>query len=205
MKVRFIIAALFLPFLVLAQTRHEELTQKYREGWDKLIPTHVKSQFAGSMGMLSAGIGWDYGKKRQWETDLLFGIVPGNKHREGHATFTLKETYTPFRINLGNDFHYEPLTTGLYMTRIFGEYFWAKQPSRYPKGYYFWSVNTRFNVFLGQSITIPVNSKHLSQSLSLFFEVNTNDLYFISYIGNEVIKLNDIIGISAGVRFRFFD
>ena len=36
-----------------------------------MIPTHTKLQYAGGMGLLSWGIGWDYGKRGQWETDLL--------------------------------------------------------------------------------------------------------------------------------------
>lgn len=200
-----IIAAIVLSSTMLAQTQHEDKLASYRKGWDKLIPSQLKGQFAGSMGMFSAGIGWDYGKKKQWETNFLLGFVPGNKYEDGHVTMTLKQTYTPFRIELGNDFQFEPLTIGLYVTKIYGEYFWAKQPEKYPKGYYFWAVNTRFNIFLGQSLSIPLNSKRFSRSASVFYEVNTNDLYFISYIGNEVIKLHDIIGLSIGVRFRFFD
>ncbi len=188
-----------------AQTRHDTMIESYKNRWNKLIPTHLKSQYAGSMGMVSAGAGWDYGKRRQWETDVLLGFVPGNKYESAHGTLTLKQTYSPFRIELGGDFQLEPITAGLYITKIYGEYFWTKQPQKYPKGYYFWAVNTRFNVFIGQSFTLPLNSRRFSRSASLFYEVNTNDLYFISYIGNEVIKLHDIIGLSVGVRFRFFD
>ena len=38
-------------------------------------PTHVKMQYAGGMGVLSTGVGWDYGKRRQWETDVLLGYL----------------------------------------------------------------------------------------------------------------------------------
>ena len=41
-----------------------------------LIPTHTKSQFAGNMGLLSFGTGWDYGRRNQWETDVFFGVLP---------------------------------------------------------------------------------------------------------------------------------
>ena len=201
----FSLFVLLFPVVSSGQTKHEEMMVGYRKGWEKVIPTQVKGQFAGSMGMFSVGPGWDYGKRRQWETNVYLGMIPGNKYEEGHATFTLKETYTPFRINLGKDFHIEPLTVGLYMTKIFGEYFWAKLPERYPKDYYFWAVNTRFNISLGQSLTIPCNGKMFSRSISVFYEVNTNDLYLISYVGNDYIKLKDIIGLSIGVRFRFFD
>lgn len=203
------VAVLLFLFLwsgaLSAQTPHENRIEAYRKGWDRLIPTQLKSHFAGSMGMVSVGPGWDYGRRRQWETDFLLGVVPGSKQESPHLTMTLKQTYTPFRIHLGHEFELEPLTAGLYITKISGEYFWAKQPERYPKGYYFWAVNTRFNISLGQAVTIPLNSKRFSRSASLFYEVNTNDLYVISKVGNKVIKIKDIIGLSVGVRFRFFD
>ena len=42
---------------------------------EALIPTHTKIQFAGNMGLLSFGTGWDYGRRNQWETDVFFGIA----------------------------------------------------------------------------------------------------------------------------------
>lgn len=201
----FLYLFLVFSFSALGQSRHDVKLESYQSRWNKLIPTQLKGQFAGSMGMLSAGVGWDYGKRRQWETDFMMGFVPGNRYDEGHVTMTLKQTYTPFRIHLGNDYHFEPLTAGMYITKIFGEYFWTSLPERYPKGYYFWAVNTRFNISLGQAVTIPCNSKLFSRSVSAFYEVNTNDLYLISAIGNESITIKDIIGLSIGLRFRFFD
>ncbi|MBP8790187.1 MAG: hypothetical protein KBH01_02005 [Breznakibacter sp.] len=206
MRFYLILGVLILfSFATLGQSSHDVKVENYQKKWSKLIPSQLKGQFAGSMGMLSAGVGWDYGKRRQWETDFMMGFVPGNKYEDGHLTMTLKQTYTPFRIQLGHDFHFEPLTSALYVTKIYGEYFWSSLPEKYPKGYYFWAVNTRFNLALGQAITIPCNSKRFSRSISAFYEVNTNDLYLISAVGNESIKLKDIIGLSIGVRFRFFD
>jgi hypothetical protein len=34
--------------------------------------------------------------------------------------------------------------------------------------------------------------------------VNTNDLYFISAIGNKTIKITDIVNLSIGLRYRLF-
>ena len=50
-----------------------------RDGWRRMIPTHVKVQYAGGMGFLSFGAGWDYGRKCQWETDLYLGFLPRSK------------------------------------------------------------------------------------------------------------------------------
>ena len=51
--------------------KYDKRVHRYRRAWEALIPTHTKLQYAGGMGLLSWGIGWDYGKRGQWETDLL--------------------------------------------------------------------------------------------------------------------------------------
>ena len=194
-----------IPKTTDRQIRKEKKEERIRNQWARLIPKQNKLQFAGSMGMFSGSVGWYYGKKNQWETDLFLGFIPKMNRQDGHVTVTLKETYTPWRIKLNDDFSYEPLTTGIYVNKIFGEYFWNKLPERYPEGYYFWATNTRFNVFLGQAITFKLNkSPLLGKELSFYYEFSTNDLYLISAIGNQTIKAWDIIGLSLGIRYRAF-
>lgn len=168
------------------------------------MPEQVKLQFAGSMGLFSLGSGWYYGKHTQWETDLFIGFIPRIDDIKGHITITLKQTYTPFHFKLDKNFIYEPLTGGAYINKIFGPYFWNKLPDKYPKNYYFWATNTRFHVFLGQALSFRLGNVQPESNLSFFYELNTNDLYIISAIGNRTIKLNDIVGLSFGLRYRIF-
>lgn len=53
--------------------RYKKRVEKYISRWEKLIPRYTKLQFAGSMGMLSLGTGWNY-YRNHWETDLYLGI-----------------------------------------------------------------------------------------------------------------------------------
>jgi hypothetical protein len=173
--------------------------------WHKLIPDQAKLQFAGSMGMFSLGPGWYYGNRSQWETDVFIGFIPSTFDMDDHFTMTFKETWTPFVININRSaFLCEPITTGLYINKIFGDHFWDKLPHRYPKNYYFWATNTRFNIFLGQAITF-INKVESNKSWSFFYEVNKNDLYLLSAWKNDMIKITDIINISFGLRYRVFD
>ena len=181
----------------------KDFKQSYVSAWSKLIPTQLKIQYAGDMGFLSLGPGWDLGKKRRWEINTFVGFIRETNVSPTHITFTLKQTYKPFRVSLGEKFELEPLTAGFYINKVFGQYFWQRLPDRYPKGYYFWALNTRFNVFLGEAITFRF-SKYLSgDTLSLFYEFNTNDLYIISAINNDYLNIMDIINLSFGVKFTF--
>ena len=117
-------------------SKYDNRVHHYRDAWGALIPTHFKLQYAGGMGMLSAGIGWDYGKRGQWETDLLFGFIAKHSSRRAKMTMTLKQNFIPWSVYLGKGFSLEPLTTGIYFNTVFGSEFWNHQPDRYPSGYY---------------------------------------------------------------------
>ena len=199
-----IIFLFLLPALTFAQAVNDEKVEKYQSQWNKLMPRQAKLQFAGSMGMFSLGSGWYYGKNSQWETDLFIGFIPRIDDMKGHLTMTLKQTYVPFQIKFSETVRFEPLTGGAYINKIFGPYFWNTLPDRYPKNYYFWATNTRFNVFLGQAISFRQGKNLTARSWSFYYEVNTNDLYFISAIGNKTIKITDILNLSFGLRYRLF-
>ena len=40
--------------------RHQRKLEQYKSGWNRLIPKYQNVQYAGSMGLLSLGVGWDY-------------------------------------------------------------------------------------------------------------------------------------------------
>lgn len=84
--------------IVTGRTRHsryDRRVHRYRKHWEALIPTHTKIQFAGNMGLLSLGTGWDYGKRNQWETDIFLGVLPKYQSDCTKLTFTLKQNYIP--------------------------------------------------------------------------------------------------------------
>ena len=180
--------------------------ERYRSAWQSLIPTQFVVQNAGNMGLFSLGVGWNYGRRKQWETHLLVGRMPKYRSTRGKMTMTLKENFIPWRISVGRGWDVEPLTTGLYLNTVFGHEFWEHQPSRYPDKYYeFMSTKFRLNVFLGQRITktVPNNRRKFIKSITAFYELSTCDLYIRSMIQDSNVHLNDIVDLSLGVKLQF--
>lgn len=199
---------ILFPFLLVSlclqaqEDPYAKRIEKYTSFWDKLIPRYTKLQFAGSMGMLSVGPGWNYGKDH-WETDLLLGIVPRNSDRHAMATLTLKQNYIPWHIPLHERFSLEPLTCGLYINTLLDKDFWVRNPDRYPKGYYTFSTRVRTHIFVGQRITLNLKSrKRWNKSISLFYELSTCDLYLISAATNHYLKPSDYLSLSFGAKFQ---
>lgn len=186
-------------------SKYDRRIHRYRKRWYSLVPTYSKLQFAGNMGLLSAGFGWDYGKHNQWETDLLFGYLPKYDSDRAKVTMTLKQNYIPWNITLGEGpFSFEPLTCGLYFNTVFGDEFWVSEPDRYPSGYYGFSSKVRTHIFLGQRITfeIPRNKRYMAKSITFFYELSSCDLYIVSAFSNGYLRMRDYLSLSFGLKMQ---
>lgn len=176
-------------------------TEKYTNVWMKLIPKYGKVQFAGSVGVLSFGGGWNYGKDK-WETDFLFGFVSSKEH-EPMATFTLKQNFIPWRYPINDKITFEPLTCGIYFNTLLNGDFWTKQPAKYPSDYYFFPTKIRTLAFIGERITFKVDNKFIhNKYLTLFYELSTCDLYFLCALDNRTLKPKDYISLSFGIKLQ---
>lgn len=194
------------------EAQYEKRMQRRQNAWMSLIPTHFVIQNAGNMGLLSAGIGWSYGKKRKWETELLFGFIPKHDSSRPKFTTTFKGNFIPWRIDLTKmskkipeqRWLFEPLTTSLYLNTVYGHEFWKSQPGRYPDGYYeFMSTKFRLNVGFGERLTfkLPEKSRFITKRVTLFYEISTCDLYIRSFLQGNGVKFTDIFGCSIGAKF----
>lgn len=179
---------------------------RQREGWERLIPTHFKWQYAGGMGLMSFGFGWDYGRKCRWETDFFLGFLPKSKSDKFYLTATVKQNYIPWNIAIGDRCSVDPFYCGLYINTIFGRQFWVKQPDRFPKKYYTFSTKIHTFLFVGQRFTINTNlhTKSNLKGVTLFYELSTCDLYLFSAMGNKYLDWKDILGISFGIKLQLF-
>lgn len=197
-----------LPLTIKAQeqTGYDRRVEKYQNQWAKFIPTHTKIQFAGGMGLLSAGVGWDYGKNDQWETDVLLGYLPRYTTQKSKITFTVKQNFIPWKKRLNRRFYIEPLACGLYVNTIFDGDFWVSEPDKYPSDYYSFSTKMRFNIYVGQRITldIPHNKRFFTKDITFFYEISSNDLYIVSAFGNSYLKPKDYLRLSFGLKFQLF-
>lgn len=194
-----------LPLTTFAQKRgYEKRVERYQNQWSKLIPTHQKIQYAGGMGFLSVGVGWDYGKNDQWETDVMLGYVPKYTTKRSKITLTVKQNFIPWQKDLNSRFSIEPFACGLYVNTIFDDDFWVSEPDKYPSNYYSFSTKLRFNVFVGQRITfhIPEDKRFFTKNISFFYEISSNDLYIVSAFTNGYLKPSDYLRLSFGLKFQ---
>lgn len=201
-------AMLFCSGQIGAQQVSEDRVERYQRFWRSLIPNQARLQYAGSVGMVNLGLGWHYGGRdhRLWETDFMVGYLPKHHSKDERYTFTLRQSYIPFRKHLFWQLDYEPLATGLMLNTISGDEFWVREPSRYPHKYYGFSTALRLHIFLGQRLRfeIPKNHRTYVKAVSFCYELSTCDLYLVSYVPNRYLSLRDILSLSFSIKVDAF-
>ncbi|MBI3883522.1 MAG: hypothetical protein HY305_04710, partial [Sphingobacteriales bacterium] len=134
-------------------------------------------QYAGSIGYISVGY-FRLSPKEKLALGALYGRTP--QFAGGPLnSLTMKCIYTPFRKKLSSRFFLEPLQTGLFASGWFGEKMDMSWSGNYPKRYYWWHRNVRSHIFVSTQVSMNVKKK--IERVSLYFEVNTNDLYLYNY------------------------
>lgn len=185
-------------------SRYDKNRQRLMKRWKRLIPTQASLQYAGSIGLMSAGWGWHYGKGQHWETDILIGVVPRYHTEKFHTTFTIKQRYVPWHCMVSHRWTIEPLTAGVFFNTISGDDFWRSLPDKYPKHYYGFSTKVRANIFLGQRLryNIPRSKRLAHQAVSFYYELSSCDLYIVSKATNKEYPWQETLSLALGLRWE---
>jgi hypothetical protein len=172
-----------------------------------LIPDAVLAQYAGSIGFINAGISYNLFKNKKGSLDLLYGYIPENKGG-AFSTVSTKFNYRPFVIKSGKNLIFYPINPGAFISYTVNKDFdltWDR--GQYPKGYYYWSEALRFHLAFSSEVKIKTPALFKNEqlkSVSLYYEINTNDVYLINYVQNK--RYLDITGIfkaGLGIRANF--
>ena len=165
------------------------------------IPTHVKAQYAGGMGFMSFGCGWDYGKKCRWETDVLVGFSARGlfrpdirPSRSGRITFRGAS-------GAASGFAIEPFTTGVYLNLITGELLGARI-RQYPATLLRLHLAPADASLRRAAFPVLPEKRSLLRHITLYYELSTNDLDIVAKCGNKSLDLSEIVYFSVGIKFQ---
>ena len=172
-------------------------------GLQRLTPTHLKLQYAGGMGLASLGVGWDYGRSNQFETDLHVGFIPANYSTVSRAVFTLKQNWMPWNIRCTDWLGVEPFACGLYASIISGttQNYWFLEPSKYGGPYYRFATRVRMHLYVGQRVSwYRTAADAVVDRLTLYYELSVGELDLLAKMTNRHLHLRDIVYFSFGVK-----
>lgn len=165
-------------------------------------PYHVKAQFAGGIGFLSAGVGRTFFHDKL-ETDLFLGYLPESIGGDRIVTSAIKVTYRPIKPIPIKAVDWQPLRVGAQVSYTFGSEYFTKEPGdQYERGYYGFPTALHGSLLLGGQVDFT-RVKRL-QKFSAYYEFGSSMEYIISYIQNpKYLGPGKIFNLALGVRMRF--
>ena len=162
-------------------------------------PDYVAIQFAGNIGYLSAGIGYDL-FNNVMKIELIYGYIPKKYSVTGIHTISLKTVFPIIRKQFyGIEVSpYLGMTTSLEM----GDNSILILPDYYSKGYY--GINAFHFVFLGGiNFHKKPPSAQCIHSMDFYCEALTVDNSFWYFISSKEVKAQQIFSIDLGARLYF--
>lgn len=174
----------------------------YAQSAEKLAPDFAQIQYAGSNGWMGLGVGYEFFNNRL-RTQLQYGYVPPDKGGPLHL-FSGAIFYQPVRIKLANRLQASLLNMGVKGSYQFGNDYFFKLPSRYPPNYYWWKPAFRLHLATECALTYKLLRNATIRSLSAYVELNSNDLYLVSYVLNAgSLRIREVVKAGIGVRVGF--
>ena len=160
-----IIYILFLfPFALNAQSKFIRA----------ITPEHLKLQFAGAIGFVSFGAGYE-SVNEKFQTDVMYGYVPQSLGGVRIHSLTGKVTWLPLKKEF-NSWKWNYLTGGLHINYAIGAQYHTLWPDKYPNGYYNYPSALTSSIFAGGQL-------HHKRS-AFYYEAGITDRQVISLIRN---------------------
>jgi hypothetical protein len=184
----------FMLIILCASVSLSSFAQSRLRRW---LPTDGFSlQYAGSIGFMSAGY-FRQTHNLHHEFSFIYGYTPQSLGGP-LSGITLKYTYNPLRFRIANSLQWDPIQAGMFITAWFGENLDLAWSAKYPKGYYWWQSSLRKHAFISSQLSFV---KKRVEKVSVYFEVNTNDLYLVGYYPNrETQTFTDILFFGIGAK-----
>ncbi len=163
------------------------------------MPDYVVTQFAGNIGYISAGFGYDLFHSAM-KAELIYGYVPDKYSPNEIHTITIKTVFPLIRKQIfGIEISpYLGMTSSLEL----GGNSMIILPDYYPEDYY--GTNAFHFTFLGglNFHTKLPHAQHI-HSMDFYCETLTVDNSFWYFISSKEVKANMVFSIDLGARFYF--
>ena len=170
------------------------LTAQEKKRVPRMVPDHVKLQYAGGIGFLSVGFGYE-SPNQKFQGDFYYGNVPAKwgGGRPIHSV-TGKLTWLPLSRKLNRDIRLDIINAGILLNYTFGKQYFLFKPTPYPYQYYGFPTALNGVVFLGTGIRY--------QRFGLYYEVGSSGKDMLSYVKNTKSRaFSDILTMGVGLRY----
>lgn len=165
-------------------------------GRSRLLPDHVKFQFAGNMGLLSVGAGYSFLGGRL-QSDIFYGYVPASYAGTSIHHITWKNTVIPWNRKISSRLSYAPLTLGAHLSgKVWNNNreTWMTLPGRYPNRYYY---PTALNLLLTAGGCVEYRSR-AGRHLGMYVEAGAPVRYLEHSVRERHVEFHEIVSYDLG-------
>jgi len=188
----------FIAIVSVANLAYSNDTLSIKEkSW--YVPDYAKLQFAGNIGFLSFGIGYELFNNRL-QSDILYGYVPYSIGGATIHTISQKNTFVLYEYERSR-YIISP-TAGFSTNFETGNNSFLILPDKYPKGYYV-SNAIHFTLFIGGKIHKTLAQQSKIKGLDFYVELGTVDNYLWYKILSKEVKMKDISSLALGMNAFF--
>ncbi|WP_430821549.1 hypothetical protein [Carboxylicivirga caseinilyticus] len=167
-------------------------TIHYRHRW--LLPDQYKVQYAGSIGYMSVGFGYEIGKI--YQPAMFFGYVGPHFGGSLNRVFTVSLKNT-FRFTREPLFNYFMPYGGLSINWGNTNNTFRTLPDYYPDEYYFQNM-IHFAPFVGGELKFGIKGNYF-KAVGIYSEVSAFDAYLLEAIRTKYVKPDMILSLAVGV------
>lgn len=176
-----------------------QLTNNRLPRWYR--PSHVPLQFAGNIGLLSAGVGFS-SRSDDYRLALVYGYVPASLSVVRVHMLTMKNSFRLATLGVNRNTSVTPYLSAGVSWEIKGRSFFS-QPDVMPDQYYRFPKSIRLVPGAGVRVKKEFAQKKFFTNTEFFAEATTYDILVFYKVYSREIRLNQIFSAAIGVNFFF--
>lgn len=188
-----------LPIVNFAQAEPERVKVR------GIVPDYLNVQFAGNIGFLSVGGGYNLNPSRTLFFDAAYGYSP--HYETGRAIHNLiaRFAWQPVLKKYASGNLLNARTAFMVSRQIADrDRTFTRLPKNYPDGYY--APNAfRVHLDLGGSYYYKLKHPHIFRAIELYAVTTTNEMYVTYAIKSSEVSLGDIFSLALGLNLVLFD
>lgn len=166
-------------------------------GW--YVPHYLPIQFAGNIGFLSLGAGYNSNHKN-YQLSILYGHVPSSLAHSDIHTLTVKNSFPLAWYPMRGNKTLIPYV-GLGLTVEVGGNAFFKMPAHFPESYYDFPKNLHLIAYGGATVQHIFQDDYVFlRGVEFFLEGGTIDAYLWYKTISSQIRFHQIFSLALGVN-----
>jgi hypothetical protein len=192
----FLMISFFSSYGYLLAEDSTKTEKSVKRAW--YLPHYVPIQYAGHIGFISAGVGFQ-ARKENYQLSLVYGYAPPSIAGVRIHAITAKNIFHLHKFHLSEKRSLFPYVALGLSFELGGKSFFTL-PSNMPEGYYDFPKSVHLVASGGLKLRYNTNRYKPFRGFEFFAEATTIDAYIWYKVISDEVKMRDILSVAVGVH-----